>query len=328
VFDFRYHALSLVAVFIALTVGLVLGVAIGDQGLVSSAEKDLRASLRRNVVTARADAASARKELADRRQIEQDDFFPVMVGDRLSAERIGVVAFGDMPDSLVQNTKAALDGTGARFASVSVVGERLDLAAIAAASGKTRYAKLVKNPALAGRLENPLLVGELGGNMPYGFHLQNSPAEMERRVELDRPVILLSSSGTGLLTAAAARNRTYAACLRNARAQAQRLIAAHEHVLLLAGEHRIEFREEDRLCCGRIAGALMAAGFEPRNALVEEIVKRWADASDDAFMDSRSVRYLADTGQLHDAEFVLEHIDDLDSVYEMRHGELVPSNEP
>jgi 2-phosphosulfolactate phosphatase len=181
---------------------------------------------------------------------------------------------------------------------------------------------------LAGRLENPLLVGELGGNMPYGFHLQNSPVEMERRFELDRPVILLSSSGTGLLTAAAARNRTYAVCLRNARAQAQRLIAAHEHVLLLAGEHRVEFREEDRLCCGRIAGALLAAGFEPRNALVEEIVKRWADASDDAFMDSRSVRYLADTGQLHDAEFVLEHIDDLDSVYEMRHGELVLSTEP
>jgi 2-phosphosulfolactate phosphatase len=178
---------------------------------------------------------------------------------------------------------------------------------------------------LAGRLHNPLLVGELGGNMPYGFHLQNSPTEMERQVELERPVILLSSSGTGLLTAAAARSRTYAACLRNARAQAQRLIAAHEHVLLLAGEHRIEFREEDRLCCGRIAGALLAAGFEPRNVLVEEIVKRWADAPDDAFMEGHSVRYLADTGQLHDAEFILQHVDDLDSVYEMRHGELVLS---
>jgi hypothetical protein len=152
VFDFRYHALSLVAVFIALTVGLVLGVAIGDQGLVSSAEKDLRASLRRNVVAARADAVNALKALTERRRIEEDDFFPVMVGDRLSAERIGVVAFGDVPDSLVQNTKAALDGTGARFASVSVVGEPLDLAAIAAASGKTRYAKLVKKPVLAGRL--------------------------------------------------------------------------------------------------------------------------------------------------------------------------------
>src|SRR5437764_9210822 len=53
---------------------------------------------------------------------------------------------------------------------------------------------------LAARLDNPLLVGELGGNMPYGFHLQNSPAEMDRRVELERPVILLSTSGTRMLS--------------------------------------------------------------------------------------------------------------------------------
>jgi 2-phosphosulfolactate phosphatase len=178
---------------------------------------------------------------------------------------------------------------------------------------------------LAGRLSNPLLVGELGGNMPYGFHLQNSPVEMDRRTALDRPVILLSSSGTGLLNAAAQRSLTYAACLRNARATAQRLIDRHERVLLLAGESRGEFREEDRLCCGRIAAALLDAGFEPRNVLVEEIVKQWGSAPDDSFMAGHSVRYLADTGQMHDAEFVLTHIDDLDSVYEMRHGELVES---
>lgn len=178
---------------------------------------------------------------------------------------------------------------------------------------------------LAARLENPLLVGELGGNMPYGFHLQNSPAEMDRRVDLDRPVILLSSSGTGLLSAAAVHGQTYAACLRNVSAQVQHLINGHDRVLLLAGESRGEFREEDRLCCGRLAAGLLRAGYEPRNMLVEELVKRWGDAPDDSFMDGHSVKYLADTGQLHDAEFVLQHIDDLDSVYEMRGGELISS---
>jgi Copper transport outer membrane protein, MctB len=49
VFDFRYHALSLVSVFLALVLGLLLGVAIGDKGLVSSAEHDVRASLRGDV---------------------------------------------------------------------------------------------------------------------------------------------------------------------------------------------------------------------------------------------------------------------------------------
>ena len=47
-FDFRYHALSLVAVFLALVIGLLLGVAIGDKGLVSGDAQDVRGSLRRD----------------------------------------------------------------------------------------------------------------------------------------------------------------------------------------------------------------------------------------------------------------------------------------
>jgi copper transport outer membrane protein MctB len=41
VVDFRYHALSLVAVFLALGIGIVLGVTVGDS-LVSEADQNLR----------------------------------------------------------------------------------------------------------------------------------------------------------------------------------------------------------------------------------------------------------------------------------------------
>jgi 2-phosphosulfolactate phosphatase len=176
---------------------------------------------------------------------------------------------------------------------------------------------------LAARLPDPLLVGELGGHMPYGFHLQNSPVEMERRVDPGQPVILLSTTGTRLLCEAAAAGTTFAACLRNARAQANWLVGRHERVLLLAGESRGEFREEDRLCCARIAKALLEAGYAPASAFVEELVKQWGEAPDDAFLAGPSVRYLTDTGQYHDVEFTLEHVDDLESVYELRDGELL-----
>ena len=41
---------------------------------------------------------------------------------------------------------------------------------------------------LAAKLTNPLLVGELGGNMPYGFDLNNSPADLEARTDIHRPM--------------------------------------------------------------------------------------------------------------------------------------------
>src|SRR5437868_13558101 len=48
--------------------------------------------------------------------------------------------------------------------------------------------------ALSKILHNPLLVGELGGNMPYGFHITNSPALIAEREDIRHQMILLSSS--------------------------------------------------------------------------------------------------------------------------------------
>jgi 2-phosphosulfolactate phosphatase len=178
---------------------------------------------------------------------------------------------------------------------------------------------------LAGKLTNPLLAGELGGHKPFGFDVQNSPAELDRRVELDRPVILLSTSGTRMLCEAALRHRTYVSCLRNTTAQADHLAAHHDRVMLVAGESRGEFREEDRLCCARIAKRLTGAGFRPRDVFSEAMIETWGDADDDSFLGGPSRRYLEATGQLHDLEFIREHIDDLDAVFELRGGQIVAS---
>src|SRR5438067_9397056 len=66
---------------------------------------------------------------------------------------------------------------------------------------------------LAARLTNPLLVGELGGCMPYGFDMNNSPADLELRKDVDRPMILLSTSGTKLICGAEEPQAMYVACL-------------------------------------------------------------------------------------------------------------------
>ncbi len=175
---------------------------------------------------------------------------------------------------------------------------------------------------LAARLHRPLLVGELGGSQPYGFDLQNSPVAITREQDTSRPVILLSTSGTRLMTAAAAAGAAYAACLRNASSQVEVIAESHGHVRLVGADSRGEFREEDQLCCARIGGALVKRGFEPVDDLTADVLGRWATAPDDAFLGGRSARYLEDTGQTHDLEFVLDHVDDLDAVFPITDGEL------
>src|ERR1017187_2000053 len=46
---------------------------------------------------------------------------------------------------------------------------------------------------LSAGLHNPLLAGELGGVVPAGFEMDNSPAELAQRTDNSRPLILLSS---------------------------------------------------------------------------------------------------------------------------------------
>src|SRR2546425_12887259 len=48
---------------------------------------------------------------------------------------------------------------------------------------------------LAARLDNPLLAGEMGGNMPHGFDMTNSPAGMALRAGFPRQIGRASCRG-------------------------------------------------------------------------------------------------------------------------------------
>jgi 2-phosphosulfolactate phosphatase len=177
---------------------------------------------------------------------------------------------------------------------------------------------------LARRLRRPLLVGELGGAYPDGFDLANSPAAVARRRDLrERPVVLLSSSGTPLLAAVAGAGAVYPACLRNRSAVARHLAAHHADVAVLGAASRGEFRPEDQLLCAFIAGSLVRAGFMAGDDETAACIARWWGAPPGAFLASRSVRYLRATGQLDDLAFILRHVDDLDAVFRLHAGELV-----
>jgi 2-phosphosulfolactate phosphatase len=174
---------------------------------------------------------------------------------------------------------------------------------------------------LAARLPDALLAGEQHGELPEGFHLNNSPAALAARNDVERPLILLTTSGTRLIRAAGRHGPVQVACLRNLTAQARALLD-REEVVLVGATTKDEFREEDRICCARIAAMLVDAGYEPDDA-AREVIDAWASGPIDAFTGNASVDYLRHTGQLADLEFVLGHVDDLNTTYVLRGEEIV-----
>jgi len=140
-FDFRYHALSLVAVFVALGVGLLLGVAIGDQELVSSAKKDLVSGLRHDVQNANTRADALQAQLNQRDEFEREAY-PALVGNTLPGRRVGVLFLGSPSSDVYNGVSAALQGTGGGVGFVGVVREPPDINGLAARAGSTRYSTL------------------------------------------------------------------------------------------------------------------------------------------------------------------------------------------
>ena len=176
---------------------------------------------------------------------------------------------------------------------------------------------------LATQLTNPLLVGELNGLKPYRFEMNNSPAELESRTDIHRPMILLSTSGTRLICEAQEEQRMYVACLRNYSSQAAYLAAHYSTVALIGAGSKGEFREEDQLCCAWIGERLLRAGFEAQDARTTAIIERWSGVPADAIIDGASAQYLRRSDQCQDLEFILTHVDDLDEVYRFERDQVV-----
>jgi hypothetical protein len=133
--DFRYHALSLVAVFLALGIGIVLGVTVGDE-LVSETDRNLREDLREDVIAAR-DDAEEQERLADLNEAALTELLPRFAPLALDAGGTGLVAVGDLPEDVEGAVEEALRLGGAGRYSTTVLRVPDDLDPLADALGMT-----------------------------------------------------------------------------------------------------------------------------------------------------------------------------------------------
>jgi hypothetical protein len=108
--NFRYHIVSLMAVFIALSVGIAVGVSLGpsvDQGLLRQAEQD-----RKQVAELRAEL-NRRNALDDYREAFEEQTGKPLIEGALNGARVAVVAMPDAPGRVITDITTAVASAGA-----------------------------------------------------------------------------------------------------------------------------------------------------------------------------------------------------------------------
>ncbi len=115
-FDLRYHVASLAAVFAALAVGIVIGVAIAAGGTV----EDTTERIREDELAALRDQVEAERERTDVAEREKDaaeelvdDVYPALVSGRLAGKGIALLFLGSLDGGLRAAVERTLTDAGA-----------------------------------------------------------------------------------------------------------------------------------------------------------------------------------------------------------------------
>jgi hypothetical protein len=161
----RYHAASLAAVFLALAIGILIGVGLGDN-IVSGTTKDLEQSLKSDLSAAQGRADELQSQL-NRHADFEEQAYPALTGNVLEGDRVAVVALGALPDDIKGDVEAVVgpdSPSGAKLAEVAVVREPPDLAAVSGAAPKGSEGRHVRRDraaltAVAKRMGHALVVG-------------------------------------------------------------------------------------------------------------------------------------------------------------------------
>jgi len=111
-FDLRYHVASLAAVFIALVLGILVGVGLSGRGVLRERE---RATYQARVSQLERELATAQEQVRRQEALEEyeRETYPALIEDRLDGKRIAVVSIGSFEGDLATSVQQTLDDSGA-----------------------------------------------------------------------------------------------------------------------------------------------------------------------------------------------------------------------
>jgi hypothetical protein len=115
-FDLRYHVASLAAVFLALLIGILVGVGIADRGYVDKAQRGL---LEQRISKLQNDLSASRRN-ADSLKAQQrataafvTDTYPELMANRLRGKSVALVFLGPVDQHIQTGLEQALADSGA-----------------------------------------------------------------------------------------------------------------------------------------------------------------------------------------------------------------------
>ena len=123
--DLRYHLISLISVFLALAVGVLLGTAIADRGVRDAQIQDIRNDLesQRELISERDESISELQQQLSANESVIQSMSETVVSDRLDGQSVALVSGPWVDETVAQAVQRSLSAAGADVVNVAELPE-------------------------------------------------------------------------------------------------------------------------------------------------------------------------------------------------------------
>lgn len=127
----RYHLLSLMAIFLALGLGVLVGISISGNGVLDVGREVIVEDIQKGLDGLREENNILSRHQANSQRF-QEDTFPFLVGGRLQGKKIALVASSNTSDEIQRQLTSAVHGAGGQIVSTTILNAHFDSAAATA----------------------------------------------------------------------------------------------------------------------------------------------------------------------------------------------------
>ena len=123
--DLRYHLISLISVFLALAVGVLLGTAIADRGVRDAQIQDIRNDLesQRELISERDESISELQQQLSANEAVIQSMSETVISDRLAGQSVALVSGPWVDENVAQAVQRSLSAAGADVVNVAELPE-------------------------------------------------------------------------------------------------------------------------------------------------------------------------------------------------------------
>jgi hypothetical protein len=125
----RYHLLTIAAVFLALALGVLIGIGLTDSGTINTSQTGLVSDIEQDLNELRSENNALSHERAINLRF-QEDTFPYIVRARLEGKKIAILASSVTGDDIQRRLTSAIHGAGGQVVSTTVMNSRFSVPAL------------------------------------------------------------------------------------------------------------------------------------------------------------------------------------------------------